>query len=182
MAKLLSEQELSRFDALQKKQSDFSITIEEADELREIVLRAQQKRESRAAAMITMDAHILQFEISPEELFTREQIADAARAFGLLSQVKKERVAGPTVVYNGKQHIWTRNLPEDVRDALCDAFKAGTSIQAFIAPRQEAAKVAEIVARLERETASACSADTLSELSLSREAIDKLKEKLGATA
>jgi len=91
MAKLLSEQEFSRFDELQKKQSDFSITIEEADELREIVLRAQQKRESRAAAMIAIDGYILQFDVSPEELFTREQIADAARAFGLLSQVKKKR-------------------------------------------------------------------------------------------
>jgi len=91
MAKLLSDQELSRFDELQKKQSDFSITIEEADELREIVLRAQQKRESRAAAMTAIDGYIVQFDVSPEELFTRDQIADAARAFGLLSQVKKKK-------------------------------------------------------------------------------------------
>jgi hypothetical protein len=182
MAKLLSEQELSRFDELQKKQSNFSITIEEADELREIVLRAQQKRESRAAAMTTIDAHIVQFEISPEELFTREQIADAARAFGLLSQVKKERVVGPIIVLNGKQHIWTKTLPEEVRDALFDAFKAGNSITAFVAPRQENAKVAEIVARLERETATACTDDALVELSVSREAVDKIKEKLGSGA
>lgn len=182
MAKLLSEQELSRFEELQKKQSDFSITIAEADELREIVLRAQQKRESRAAAMTTIDAHILQFEISPEELFNREQIADAARAFGLLSNVKKERPTGPIVVFNGRQHVWTRTLPEDVRDALFDAFKAGASIQAFMAPRQEPAKLAEIVARLERETDTACAEPMLAELGLNRPAVDKFKDKPVAAA
>jgi hypothetical protein len=91
MAKLLSDQELLRFDELQKKQANFSITAEEADELRDIVMRAQHRRESRAAAMSAIEAHLAQFEIGPEELFTREQIADAARAFGLLSKVKKER-------------------------------------------------------------------------------------------
>ena len=180
MAKLLSDQELSRFDELQKKQSYFSITLEEADELRDIVLRAQQKRESRAAAMSTIDAHIAQFDISPEELFTREQIADAARAFGLLSNVKKERPAGPTVVFNGKQHVWIRTLPEDVRDALFDAFKSGASILPLVAPRQETAKLVELVARLEHETASVCSDATLAELSVSRALIDKYKEKLAA--
>jgi len=178
MAKLLSDPELNRFDELQKKQANFSITAAEADELRDIVVRAQHKRESRAAAMSTIEAHIAEFDISAEELFSREQIADAARAFGLLSQVKKEKPSGPAVVFNGKTHVWTRNLPDDVRDALFGAFQAGASIQAFVAARQDSAKLAELVARLERETATASSESILGELGLAREAVDKLKEKV----
>ncbi len=179
MAKLLSDQELNRFDELQQKQANFSITAAEADELRDIVLRAQNKRESRAAAMSSIEAHIAEFNISPEELFTREQIADAARAFGLLSQVKKERASGgPAVVFNGRTHMWTRSLPEDVRDALFGAFRTGASIQAFVAARQDGAKLAELVARLERETETACTDSILGELGLAREAVDKIKDKV----
>lgn len=42
MAKLLSDLEFQRFSELQQKQTSFIITSEEADELREIVSRAQQ--------------------------------------------------------------------------------------------------------------------------------------------
>ena len=49
MAKLLSDPEFQRFSELQQKQSSFTITSEEADELRDIVARAQQKRDDRAA-------------------------------------------------------------------------------------------------------------------------------------
>ena len=50
MAKLLSDPEFQRFSELQQKQSSFTITSGEADELRDIVARAQQKRDDRAAA------------------------------------------------------------------------------------------------------------------------------------
>jgi uncharacterized protein (DUF2342 family) len=183
MAKLLSDQELNRFDELQKKQANFSITAAEADELREIVVRAQHKRESRSAAMNAIEAHIAEFDISPEELFSREQIADAARAFGLLSQVKKEKTtSGPAVVFNGKTHVWTRTLPEEVREALFGAFRAGASIQSFVPARQDGAKLAELVARLERDTETACADSILNELGVAREAVDKIRDKIPAAA
>lgn len=69
MAKLLSDSEFLRFSELQQKQANFTITSDEADELREIVARAQKKRDDRAAAMQAIEAHIAQFDITPDELF-----------------------------------------------------------------------------------------------------------------
>ncbi|EPZ89516.1 hypothetical protein BURCENK562V_C4934 [Burkholderia cenocepacia K56-2Valvano] len=46
MAKLLNDQEFQRFSELQQKQASFTITPEEADELRDIVARAEEARRS----------------------------------------------------------------------------------------------------------------------------------------
>jgi hypothetical protein len=108
MAKLLTDSEFQRFSELQQKQASFTITTEEADELRDIVARAQQKRDDRAAAMQAMEAYIQQFDISPDELFSPEQIGDAARTYGLIPAAKKERVLPPSFTYNGKPYQWTR--------------------------------------------------------------------------
>jgi signal recognition particle subunit SEC65 len=91
MAKLLTDHEFQRFNELQQKQSAFTITSAEADELRDIVARAQQRRDDRASAMQTIESHIRKFDITPEELFSAEQIAEAARAFGLIPLAKKPR-------------------------------------------------------------------------------------------
>ena len=60
MAKLLSDPEFQRFSELQQKQSSFTITNDEADELREIVARAQKKRDDRAAAMQSIETFVKQ--------------------------------------------------------------------------------------------------------------------------
>ena len=102
MAKLLTDLEFQRFSELQQKQASFTITSEEADELRTIVERAQQKRDDRAAAMQAIEAHIAQFEITPDELFSPEQIGEAARAYGLIAAAKKERALPPALTFGGK--------------------------------------------------------------------------------
>lgn len=91
MAKLLTDQEFHRFNELQQKQAAFTISSDEADELRDIVARAQQRRDDRAQAMQTIESHIRTFNITPDELFSPEQIAEAARAFGLIPLAKKPR-------------------------------------------------------------------------------------------
>lgn len=91
MAKLLTDQEFHRFTELQQKQTAFTISSDEADELRDIVARAQQRRDDRAQAMQTIESHIRTFGITPDELFSPQQIAEAARAFGLIPLAKKPR-------------------------------------------------------------------------------------------
>ncbi len=91
MAKLLTDQEFHRFNELQQKQTAFTISSDEADELRDIVARAQQRRDDRAQAMQTIESHIRTFGITPDELFSPQQIAEAARAFGLIPLAKKPR-------------------------------------------------------------------------------------------
>ena len=180
MAKLLNDHEFQRFSELQQKQSSFTITSEEADELRDIVARAQKKRDDRAAAMQSMETFIQQFDISPDELFSPEQIGDAARTYGLIPAAKKERVLPPSFTYNGKPYQWTRALPDDIRVPLFDAFKAGQSVKDFIATPKDAARCAATIARLERETGAEYAQAWLEELSVSRSQVDEAAGKLPA--
>ncbi|GLU33222.1 hypothetical protein WKR88_16165 [Trinickia caryophylli] len=180
MAKLLTDSEFQRFSELQQKQASFTITSEEADELRSLVERAQQTRDSRAAAMQTIEAYIAQFEITPEELFSPEQIGDAARTYGLLATAKKERNLPPTLTFNGKPYQWTRALPDEIRVPLFDAFKAGESIKRFLATPKDASRNAATIARLERETGGTYAEAWLDELSVSRTQVDEAAAKLAA--
>jgi len=180
MAKLLTDSEFQRFSELQQKQASFTITSEEADELRGIVERAQQKRDDRAAAMKTIEAHIVQFEITPDELFSPEQIAEAARTYGLIAATKKERTLPPTLTLNGKPYQWTRALPDEIRVPLFDAFKAGESIKRFLATPKDAARNAATIARLERETGGLYADSWLDELSITRTQIEEAAAKLAA--
>jgi len=180
MAKLLTEQEFQRFSELQQKQASFTITSEEADELRDIVARAQKKRDDRASAMKTVETAIEQFEITPDELFSPEQIAEAARNFGLIPATKKERVLPPTLTFNGKTHQWTRTLPEEVRVPLFEAFQSGQSVNAFIATPKDAVRCAATIARLEKETGAQYGEAWLEELALTRVQVDDARAKLAA--
>jgi hypothetical protein len=181
MAKLLTDLEFQRFSELQQKQASFTITSEEADELRDIVARAQKKRDDRAAAMQTIETYIRQFDISPEELFSSEQIGDAARTFGLIPAAKKERVLPPALTFNGKPYQWTsRALPDEVRVPLFDAFKAGESVKQFFAAPKDTARNAATIARLERETGAVYADAWLDELSMSREQVNEAAVKLAA--
>ncbi|HEY3596882.1 MAG TPA: hypothetical protein VGL08_05115 [Paraburkholderia sp.] len=180
MAKLLSDQEFQRFTDLQQKQASFTITSDEADELRDIVARAQQKRDDRAAAMLQIETFIQQFDLTPDELFSPEQIGDAARSYGLIPAVKKERMLPPTLTFNGKPYQWTRNLPDEVRVPLFDAFKAGQSVKEFIATPKDAARCAATIARLERETGALYQDPWLDELALSRGQVEEAAAKLVA--
>ena len=141
MAKLLSDLEFQRFSELQQKQASFTITPDEADELRDIVARAQKKRDDRAAAMQAIETYIEQFDITPDELFSPEQIGEAARTYGLITATKKERALPPSITFNGKPYQWTKTLPDDVRNALFEAFKSGESIKRFIAMPKDMAPV-----------------------------------------
>jgi hypothetical protein len=180
MAKLLSDSEFHRFSDLQQKQANFTITSEEADELREIVSRAQQKRDDRAAAMKQIETFIAQFDITPDELFSADQIGDAARNFGLIPAAKKERVLPPTVTFNGKPYQWTRALPDEVRVPLFEAFTAGQSVKSFIATPKDTMRCAATIARLERETGAMYASEWLDELAVSREQVDAASAKLAA--
>lgn len=181
MAKLLSDPEFQRFSELQQKQSSFTITSEEADELRDIVARAQQKRDDRAAAMQSIETFISQFDIGADELFTADQIADAARNFGLIPAAKKERVLPPQLSFNGKPYQWTaRALPDDIRVPLFEAFTSGASVKAFIATPKDTTRCAATIARLERETGSAYADAWLEELAVSRAQVDEALAKLPA--
>ena len=180
MAKLLSDLEFQRFSELQQKQASFTITSAEADELRDIVSRAQQKRDDRAAAMKQIESFIAQFDITPDELFSADQIGDAARNFGLIPVAKKERVLPPTVTFNGKPYQWTRALPDEVRVPLFEAFTAGHSVKSFVATPKDAMRCAATIARLEHETGAIYAPAWLEELSVSREQIDAAAAKLAA--
>ncbi len=180
MAKLLSDHEFQRFTDLQQKQASFTITGDEADELRDIVARAQQKRDDRAAAMQSMETFIQQFDITPDELFSPEQIGEAARTYGLIPAAKKERALPPTLTFNGKPYQWTRNLPDEVRVPLFDAFNAGQSVKEFIATPKDAARCATTIARLERETGTVYADAWLDELALSRAQVEEAATKLAA--
>jgi len=180
MAKLLSDLEFQRFSELQQKQASFTITSVEADELRDIVSRAQQKRDDRAAAMKQIESFIAQFDITPDELFSADQIGDAARNFGLIPAAKKERVLPPTVTFNGKPYQWTRALPDEVRVPLFEAFTAGHSVKSFVATPKDAMRCAATIARLEHETGAIYAPAWLEELSVSREQIDAAAAKLAA--
>jgi hypothetical protein len=181
MAKLLTDQEFQRFSELQQKQASFTITADEADELRDIVARAQKKRDDRADAMKTVETAIAQFEIAPEELFTAEQIAEAARNFGLIPATRKERVLPPSLTFNGKTHQWTtRALPDEIRAPLFEAFQGGQSVKAFIATPKDAARCAATIARLEKETGAQYGEAWLEELALTRGQIDDALTKLAA--
>jgi hypothetical protein len=178
MAKLLSDPEFQRFTELQQKQSSFTITADEADELRDIVARAQKKRDDRAGAMQSIETFIRQFDIGADELFSSEQIADAARTFGLIPAAKKERILPPQLSFNSKPYQWTRALPDDIRVPLFEAFTSGESVKAFIATPKDASRCAATIARLERETGSAYAEAWLAELSLSRAQVDEALAKL----
>lgn len=180
MAKLLTDTEFQRFSELQQKQASFTITSEEADELRGIVERAQQKRDDRSAAMQAIEAHIAQFEITPDELFSPEQIGEAARAYGLIAATKKERTLPPALTHNGKTYQWTRALPDDIRVPLFDAFKAGESIKLFLATPKDTTRNAGTIARLERETGSVYADAWLEELAISRTLVEEAAAKLAA--
>jgi hypothetical protein len=181
MAKLLSDPEFQRFSELQQKQSSFTITSEEADELRDIVARAQQKRDDRAAAMQSIETFITQFDIGADELFTADQIADAARNFGLIPAAKKERVLPPQLSFNGKPYQWTaRALPDDIRVPLFEAFTSGASVKTFIATPKDITRCAATIARLERETGSTYADAWLEELAVSRAQVDEALAKLPA--
>jgi hypothetical protein len=181
MAKLLSDPEFQRFSELQQKQSSFTITSEEADELRDIVARAQQKRDDRAAAMQSIETFIKQFDIGADELFTADQIANAARNFGLIPAAKKERVLPPQLSFNGKPYQWTtRALPDDIRVPLFEAFTSGASVKVFIATPKDATRCAATIARLERETGNTYADAWLEELAVSRTQVDDALAKLPA--
>lgn len=180
MAKLLTDFEFQRFSELQQKQASFTITGDEADELRGIVERAQQKRDDRAAAMQAIEAHIAQFEITPEELFSPEQIGEAARTYGLLASAKKERTLPPALTFNGKSYQWTRTLAEEIRVPLFDAFKAGESIKRFLVTPKDTGRNAATIARLERETGGIYTDAWLEELSISRAQVEEAAAKLPA--
>ncbi len=179
MAKLLSDPEFQRFSELQQKQASFTITSDEADELREIVARAQKKRDDRAAAMQTIETFVKQFEIGPDELFSADQIADAARNFGLIPAAKKERIMPPQLSFNGKPYQWTaRALPDDIRVPLFTAFTAGESVKSFIATPKDLPRCAATIARLERETNAVYADAWLDELGLSRAMVSEALGKL----
>ena len=180
MAKLLTDLEFQRFSELQQKQASFTITPEEADELRDIVARAQKKRDDRATAMHAIEDYIAQFDITPDELFSPEQIGEAARTYGLISATKKERALPPTITFNGKPYQWTKTLPDDVRAALFDAFKSGESVKRFIAMPKDTARCALTIARLEHETGAVYTDALLAELSISRELVTDAAAKLAA--
>lgn len=180
MAKLLTDLEFQRFSDLQQKQASFTITADEADELRDIVARAQKKRDDRAAAMQAIEAYIEQFGITPDELFSPEQIGDAARTYGLLSTGKKERALPPSLTFNGKPHQWTKTLPDEIRVPLFDAFKGGESVKRFIAMPKDTARCALTIARLERETGAIYADALLDELAISRGLVDEAATKLAA--
>ncbi|WDD91179.1 hypothetical protein Bsp3421_001077 [Burkholderia sp. FERM BP-3421] len=180
MAKLLTDLEFQRFSELQQKQASFTITAEEADELREIVAHAQKKRDDRAAAMQAIEQHIEQFAITPDELFSPEQIGEAARTYGLITASKKERALPPTLTFNGKPYQWTKTLPDEVRGPLFDAFKAGESVKRFIAMPKDGARCALTIARLERETGAIYADTLLDELAISRDQVDEASTKLAA--
>jgi hypothetical protein len=180
MAKLFSDPEFQRFSELQQKQSSFTITNDEADELREIVARAQKKRDDRAAAMQSIETFVKQFDISPDELFSADQIADAARNFGLIPAAKKERVLPPQLSFNGKPYQWTtRALPDEIRVPLFEAFTAGESVKTFIATPKDITRCAATIARLERETSAIYADAWLEELAVSRAQVDEALAKLG---
>ncbi|RKP48268.1 hypothetical protein [Trinickia fusca] len=180
MAKLLTDTEFQRFSELQQKQASFTITTEEADELRGIVERAQQKRDDRSAAMQAIEAYIGQFDITPDELFSPEQIGEAARTYGLIANTKKERALPPALTFNGKPYQWTRTLPDEVRVPLFDAFKAGESIKSFLSTPKDAVRCVATIARLERETGGVYAEAWLAELSVTREQVDEALAKLAA--
>ncbi|SEB09178.1 hypothetical protein [Paraburkholderia sartisoli] len=178
MAKLLNDHEFQRFSELQQKQASFTITSEEADELRDIVARAQKKRDDRAAAMQAIEAHIQQFDITPDELFPADQIADAARTFGLIPAAKKERVLPPSFTFNGKPYQWTRALPEEIRVPLFEAFTGGQSVKGFIATPKDTVRCAAAIARLEKETGAVYAETWLEELAVSRAQVEEQAAKL----
>ncbi|MGF6917641.1 hypothetical protein [Paraburkholderia sp. 40] len=181
MAKLLTDSEFQRFSELQQKQSSFTITAEEADELRDIVAHAQKRRDDRAAAMQSIETFIQQFHITPDELFSPEQIGEAARTYGLIPAARKERVLPPSLMFNGKPYQWTtRALPDEIRVPLFDAFKGGESVKAFISTLKDANRCAATIARLEHETGAVYAQAWLDELSVTRAQVDEAAQKLAA--
>jgi len=180
MAKLLNDQEFQRFSELQQKQASFTITADEADELRDIVARAQKKRDDRAAAMQTIENAITQFGITPDELFTPEQIGEAARNYGLIPATRKERTLPPSLTFNGKVYQWTRALPEEIRAPLFEAFKAGQSVKPFVATPKDALRCAATIAKLEKETGVPYGEAWLAELSITRAQVDEALAKIAA--
>jgi hypothetical protein len=181
MAKLLTDSEFQRFSELQQKQSSFTITPAEADELRDIVAHAQKRRDDRAAAMQSIETFIQQFDITPDELFSPEQIGEAARTFGLIPAARKERVLPPSLTLNGKPYQWTtRALPDEIRVPLFDAFKGGESVKSFISTLKDANRCAATIARLERETGAVYAEAWLEELSVTRAQVDEAAQKLAA--
>ena len=130
--------------------------------------------------MQSIETFVKQFDISPDELFSADQIADAARNFGLIPAAKKERVLPPQLSFNGKPYQWTtRALPDEIRVPLFEAFTAGESVKAFIATPKDITRCAATIARLERETSAIYADAWLEELAVSRAQVDEALAKLG---
>jgi hypothetical protein len=84
----------------------------------------------------------------------------------------------PTLTFNGKPYQWTRNLPDEIRVPLFDAFSSGQSVKSFIATPKDAARCAATIARLERETGTVYADAWLEELAVSRTQIEEAAAKL----
>ena len=168
MAKLLNDQEFQRFSELQQKQASFTITPEEADELRDIVARAQKKRRSYRCNAGDRELHRAVRHHARRTLLAR---ADRRRGPHLraITATKKERTLPPSITFNGKPYQWTKTLPDDVRGALFEAFTSGESVKRFIAMPKDTARCALTIARLERETGAVYADPHLEELAISRD-------------
>ena len=181
MAKLLTDPEFQRFSELQQKQASFTITSEEADELRDIVARAQKKRDDRAAAMQSIETFIQQFDISPDELFSPEQIGEAARTYGLIPAAKKERVLPPRSPTTASRISGRRARCPTTSACRCSRRSQQVqSVKDFIATPKDAGRCAATIARLERETGAVYADAWLEELSVTRTLVDEAAAKLAA--
>jgi hypothetical protein len=88
--------------------------------------------------MKTVETAIAQFEITPDELFTAEQIAEAARNFGLIPATRKERVLPPSLTFNGT-HQWTTRAARRDPPAAVRGVPGGQSVKPFIATPKDGA-------------------------------------------
>jgi hypothetical protein len=131
--------------------------------------------------MQSIETFIQQFDITPDELFSPEQIGEAARTYGLIPAARKERVLPPSLTFNGKPYQWTtRPLPDEIRVPLFDAFKGGESVKSFISTLKDPNRCAATIARLERETGAVYAQAWLEELSVTRAQVDEAAQRLAA--
>jgi hypothetical protein len=90
-------------------------------------------------------------------------------------------VLPPSFTFNGKPYQWTtRQLPDDIRVPLFDAFKAGQSVKSFIATPKDSSRCAATIARLERETGAVYADAWLEELAVTRAQVEEAAAKLPA--
>ena len=90
----------------------------------------RERRDDRADAMKTVETAIAQFEITPDELFTAEQIAEAARNFGLIPATRKERVLPPSLTIMSSNPRATVRVR--VRAMVEDSFSVGMMTEIII--------------------------------------------------